>query len=118
MKEETMQEIFIRLEALAAKLGVGVEFLWALSTKQVGIDAAKMITFALLISIIAGVSFRAVLKESRKSYDDDLIIGLWIAVGAVVCLAIVLLFTATGVAIDFIMNPEYATLKKLMEVMK
>ena len=118
MKEEMMQEVFIRLEALAAKLGVGVEFLWALGAKQAGIDVAKIVVFALLASIIAGVSFRAVLKESRRSYDDDMIVGLWIAVGALSCAAIETLFMAGGAVIDIVMNPEYATLKKLMEVVK
>ena len=116
MKEELMKEVFSRLDALAAKLGVTAEYLFGLYVRQAPLEAiytlmliaAALISAALLLgSIVLGM------KKCSKSFED------WCAaVGTVSGITFVVLLVASVIQASDVLaqlyNPEYWAVKEII----
>lgn len=99
------QEILDRIDALAAKLGVVGEHLWAVLIRQVYIEAGL---FMLSAGVAGALSVFLVRVWNRSpEYDRDVFLGIAITLSVVA-----FIFTLAG--ISGLANAEYHALEKIL----
>lgn len=119
------QEIMVRIDALAAKLGVTSEYVWGVLVKQAHVEAYSLTLIAAVLGLLAcmaGFAFRHSLKKlmaPNVAYADEEIYG---PICVVTAIASVGLTAASLVnvydAITPLLNPEYWALQQVLEVLK
>jgi hypothetical protein len=116
MDQATTNEIIKRLDAVAAKVGQGMDHFWPLMVRQEVIEGVVALVVWAVIALALAVAGRIAAKRGVTDKDGD--------VSPIVVLLVVLVFAfilLTGVAIDAsidMLNPEYAALMNLLEVAK
>ena len=109
------EELFSRLDALAAKLGVGAEYLWEVLISQAGVRVIQnlmIIAFVLVCVVVWSVCFRHLVAqedENHWGWGPTILLGLLLVIGAVG--AGVLAWELPGL----ILNPEYWAFQQILE---
>ena len=117
MNEKIQQELLQRLDAIAAKLGVTVEYLWRILVKQAQVEAVYSGLYIIAGLATAWVSvkgWRFVFKQlhSEKSDASDLWLGI-------LPTALALFFFANGLKIfTQLLNPEFWAFQRLLEMIR
>lgn len=115
------EEIFTRLDAIAEKLGVAAEHLWAIFTNQAmfeGISALLLILVSAIASILAArFSIR---RRSLLEDKNDRELALWCLSFSLIGLAVsAIMFLTMGVEIfTKIMNPEYYAWLEIKDIIR
>jgi len=110
-------EIFKRLDALAAKLGVTAERLWAVLVKQAGVELFVVLLSSLLLGAMAVVCFRLTGWFMRKAEDRGDGYGIAAVLSGIACLILVIVTIAfLCEAPTLVMNPEYWALREILKV--
>lgn len=120
MNPELQKEIFDRLDALAAKMGVAVEWLWPIFVRQQYVMVGPGIVLTLLAAA-AGVGmakWSKRLKQTQGCTCDDPWVGAAIASGVFWVATIVGLCALAFAGVPRLINPEYYALVDLVEVVK
>ena len=103
------------LDAIAEKLGMGVDHFWPMFVKEQVISGVAWMLFGVLLLIIAGVSFIKI----KRAYKED---GLCTTkvIGYEVLLPFCLILGTLCITANFskILNPEYHALRSVMKMMK
>lgn len=110
------EEILQRIDALAAKLGVVGEHLWAVLVKQVQVDvivASGVLGLWTALSILWYVTNRAAIKKHGFSDAMEFGVGRTIFFAMLVVVGIIVWSACSPVILTGLLNPEYAALKKL-----
>ena len=107
------KEIFDRLDAIGAKLGVAANHLWPALIKQAYMDGVRDSTVAGVFLILVGASGLLVRYGFKQEDEDAFIAGNCFAV------LFLLLFAVWAYpAIGELCNPEFYALKILRELVK
>jgi hypothetical protein len=109
MKEEALK----RLDALAEKLGVVSEHLWAVLVRQQYVEAWFGQIVALVAAVLLVVIWRRTLGRERGYYDDA-VLGASLA-SVPLGIAIVI---GSYVAMTGFLNPEYGALREVLSVLR
>jgi undecaprenyl pyrophosphate phosphatase UppP len=125
VKEETMEQLLTKLDALAAKLGVSADIVWAAFMKQMQLRAALLFLVLIVLGSLVGVCWyqRRLLKsdleweQDRAEKDEkkqkDLNDGLFV-VGLIIVVLGVVSFTVLVKFIPYVVNPEYYAVRELL----
>lgn len=120
MTEDVKTEIFDRLDALAAKMGVAAEHLWGVLVKQhliYGISAVLGIIAVLALGFYAGRQARKIPGDLENSKGEpNLKFVLYAANALSVVAAVLIFFMAEAVA--RLINPEYYALQELLDTFR
>jgi hypothetical protein len=106
-------EIFKRIDALAAKLGVTASQIWAVLVKQARIEAVEDICWALFWFLLAGLLSRMAWHAHKKDEESSGEVIVFGVITAVVCIGVGMAFIAGTPGM--ILNPQYWALKRLAE---
>ena len=132
MDPEIKQEVFSRIDALAAKLGVGVEHLWQTLIRQSVIEGWIELVTAFLCMLLAWtfmiggkISMKKRAKSGKEawksdhSHNDPSLASIFFMLG---CFASILttmcFFTDLSESITQICNPEYFAFQELKSIVK
>jgi hypothetical protein len=110
MNEQLQKEIFTRLDAIAAKLGVAAAHLWEVLIRQGYIEGLANIIVAIVlffVVLVLGV------KTSRVYQDHTFWLGSLISIAFTIW-AITCLYDG----IITLANPEYFALSKILQALK
>jgi hypothetical protein len=118
MNEALTKEILARLDAAAARLGVGAEHLWAVTIRQVQLEAvAWLVTLPLVLllmwKVVGLAKANHVTKSAQRNYFGDSEMGVilaWVGFGIVALINLIAIPNCTLV----LMNPEYYAFKALV----
>lgn len=114
MKEELLQ----RLDTLAAKLGVTIEYLWPIFVRQQVLEAVQCcFLFAAMVALALFCIRKIVATSKRRNMDDADRFGYSILYGLVAATA----FLISGAAfynMGGFFNPEFYALQELAEMLK
>lgn len=118
MKEELLQ----RLDLLAAKLGVAVEHLWEILTRQGFVEGAYGLGLSFLGIVLLFPVYLLCRVATRMVMDDDTGFddrgpGLFFICAAIAILALWFIFSGIGDS-KFLFNPEYFALQEITNLMK
>ncbi len=105
-------EILKRIDALAAKLGVTVNHLWAVLVKEARIEALESIGWGLMwftFSLYLTLFCKAAWKRDDRNLDVP------IAVGAIALVCFLAACYEVSGTVGMILNPEYWALKEVMK---
>ena len=115
-----MTSIHTAFAALADKLGVATDVLWAALIRQAAIDGTVMLVQCLLFLVAFGVYVRWIIRDpgdidydARDVRQAVIIIG---GITSVIGLALVIL--AINDIIAAFLNPEYWALHKVMKLLQ
>ena len=107
------EEIFKRLDAIAAKLGVASENLWRILITQVKVDLYQDVFWAALC-VGGTVLFGWLSYKSGKDEEAEPMVGF--------ALLAILFFVISAICLNCIVgyaiNPEYYALQKAFELIK
>ena len=113
------EEILTRIDALAEKLGVAAQELFAIYVRQAPlefVDVAAVAVVLIIIGLLFKYSLSKMIKEEQ--FDDS---GWWIVTG-VTCVALFIFVAVeigeTAQAIKAVLNPEYYAITHLSELIK
>ena len=116
MSDKFVQELFTRLNTLAAKLGVTAEHLWAVLLKQARIEVISGLCLA-GISIAVLIVGLLGLRWSCRNWDDykreDTAVGIGIASGIVIIGGLIATCVNLYNTITPWLNPEFWALRQL-----
>lgn len=114
-------EVLTRLDAVAAKLGVGAEHLWEIFVRQsVTSGYVKLGTFLLVIAVFATtalVSHRKFFKATNKDVKDTLAMVFWVSM-VLTCIASFVFSVQLNNIIPHIVNPEYFAWKEIQQILR
>ena len=118
---EAVNEVLKRLDALAAKLGVGAQYLWAITVKQQYIDGCVDALTAVGLGVLAALLYRhlrsyngAHAECNKYSCEHGLIQSVhW----TFMVVSGFLAYLATYCAVTELLNPEYAAFKSILEAL-
>jgi len=120
-------EILSRLDALAAKLGVTVQFIWSVLLQQAKVVAITDLTAAVFTGTVACIccyKLYTLIKEEAEK-DARLLSGWQGAAGARAMIfslgliaGLIAFFTALPAAITPLFNPQYWALSQILNVIK
>jgi hypothetical protein len=115
MNEALTKEILARLDAAAVRLGVGAEHLWAVTIRQVQLEAVAWLVVlplaALLMWKVVGIA-RAHHAKNKNHYSDSEV-GVFFAWGGFGITVLVNLIAIPN-SILTLLNPEYYAFKALV----
>ena len=115
MKEEMLK----RLDAIAAKLNVTAEHLWAILVKQARVEALTDIFTVVGSLLVWFVAYKVVRWEfSRDDNDDDVSTGAVLVSLAASFIALVASLIALYSLPTELLNPEYLAFRRLTELIK
>lgn len=125
------EEVLVRIDALAAKLGVAAGHLWEILIRQAYVNLAMVALYGIVLGVLFTLAYRArqkeVLKrqakqaeqESRYHYPveksdlQDLLTGvLWVGTGFL-CIWMMFMVDAIGYAL----NPEMFAFKEIASLL-
>lgn len=115
MEEKLIEELMTRLDVLAAKLGVTVEHLWDIFTKQAYIEGFYAIFWAISFSAMLFCGHK-LLKNLWNEADEDIAKG-FTAIGFMVLY--IFCVVEIGCSIDHVralINPEYFAFKEILKL--
>ena len=118
MQTEITKEIFTRLDALAAKLGVTAQHLWGVLVRQAGVERTFSIVgmaVGALILVLAVVLF---VKATKSLHQEEEVGLVWLWGGILLsAVGLVDFFTNLYWLLTCTTNPEYWALKQVLEVL-
>lgn len=109
IQEAMQQEILTRVDKLAEKLGVTVEYLWPQLVRLTIIEAVTCILAMAITVVIAGALW--IKAKNTDSYNDE---GWVIGAGAASVVAAIFVIVVIGYSIPALLAPEAVTLKGLL----
>ena len=120
MNEQLQKEIFSRLDALGAKLGVATEHLWHIVVRQQQIEAISM-SIVLVALLIVALCVRPMYKKyfamaSEIDRDGKEYLVVLPAMVWIVC-AITGLVLLSNI-LTCVFNPEYAALENISRLLE
>lgn len=107
-------EILKRIDALATKLGVTADHIWAVLVKQAGVEFKEWIVWASLwfiLSICLAYSARWIYKKFEKTEPE-----LFMFAAAPGAIALVLGLGCLGNTMTLVLNPEYWALTQITKM--
>jgi len=122
MNKEVIDEVFNHLDAIADKLGVGIQHIWPWFMKQVYVEACVYIPLAFIMSFVmykASMYFCAHYKPNDPEVyniyrnDHEFSWGLFLILWAVLTLIADIACVNSVVAV---LNPEYAAFKSILSI--
>lgn len=122
---EVSEKIFEYIDALAQKLGVASEYVFAMLVRQQIIEGIAYLSILLLISFVIGIATSKIVKHTISNWDHlcnkDREIG-WSVASAIAGFVALILLTADVKYMPLytmkIFNPEYYAIKEIMDVFK
>jgi hypothetical protein len=118
------EAIGVKLEALAAKLGVAAQHVWGVLTQQAYVEAvgwAAWAAFWICIAVIANMGRKRVIAfaDAEDNYDSDAYrTAAWIASAIVWAITAIAVMNCAVSALSYIANPEFYALQKIAELLK
>lgn len=120
---DVVKQVLDRLDALAAKLGVAVQFIFTLYTRNALIVGYELLTFCVL-SAVASIllAFRVAkmvrsTEENRRRYDENWPEFAIVLSVFVVILLLVSVFCGANFP-QYIFNPQYQAFQDLVNTIK
>lgn len=114
------QEILTRLDALAAKLGIAAEHIYAVFVVQARVGIIGQALFALTIGLAWLIGVRVVRKYWKVGMEDAPEITICLCVVGSISLAICTMVSISGLAWipTRLLNPEYWALQEISKMLK
>lgn len=120
-KTDVAKEIFSRIDAIAAKLGVAANHFWPIYVKQVSVEAYSAIAL-LAVGLLIGSLFwirAATLKGCYFDCSDPTGKGVIAIAGTVVLIIATLVLFINGADIaGKLANPEYYAMNNILHAIK
>lgn len=127
MQTKLTDEVLVRVDALAAKLGVAAEHLWEIFTTQSVISGWSSLIVTGSVMLVALITFVVVIRRRMKGHllwNDESKDGhptidgvlLWPSVAALFVTTMVMIVNASG-WIAKILNPEYAAWREIKKLL-
>lgn len=116
-------EVFSRLDLLAAKLGVAVEYLWEVLISQASVEVLETILLCVFTTIFVAL-YQWGLRVYIKMWDDtDVNTFTFLSIMSVIGGILVVIFSATAISgllqlPTLLMNPEYWALEQMRDLVK
>ena len=110
IQEPLQQEILSRIDKLAEKLGVTVEYIWPHLVRLTVIEVIGGIMLTAVLIVAAGLCWRQ--QEKTEGYDAQE--GWFVAAIIVSILAGVGVLLAATLGVPILLEPEAATLRGLL----
>lgn len=118
-------EILQRLDALAAKFGVTVQYLWGVTVRQARVEAYESLFWFFLLNMVSVVILKllAVMRKKNSElsvYEQDrgLVNAFDVAGGLAIVALTVASFANLDHAITPLFNPEYWAFQQFMSILK
>lgn len=112
------KELTKLLEQLALKLGVTVEYLWAVMVKQAMINSIIDIAMSILLILTNVAFFKLYKKQSKDDYGDIKYIEAYAIGGLLLIVLDAVMFFSIGSILTGFLNPEYWALNQILEKLK
>lgn len=109
IQEQLQQEILSRIDKLAEKLGVTVEYLWPQLVRLTMIEAFTCI-LAMAVTVVIAVALWVKAKNT-DSYNNE---GWTIGAVAASVIAAIFIIAVIGYSIPALLAPEAVTLRNLL----
>lgn len=119
MDEKLQQEIFSRLDAVAAKLGVAADQLWEILIKQAFIEGITSLIWAVILIGAAIIGWWGVCSKrfTWTSFDQEAPGPKFLFILAGLGCTIAAPFALTS-AIQYLLNPEYQAFQNLLTIIR
>lgn len=116
--EQTMrQEVFTRLDAIAAKLGILSTHLWEVLIRQAYAAAAVNLVWTVLLTVLAIIMYRVTRKGFNLALDGDDDAGFAAIGGGLLFVASAsIAAVCLSEAMSAIINPEYWAFAKVLNL--
>lgn len=128
MNEQLQKEIFSRLDAIAAKLGVGTEHIWGILVKQAKLEGVSNLCVFVVVAIVAICLFVAAQRcrrradvASKEEFSRDREDGYYhvsMIVYGLTAIASIISLCCLHDGLLLLLNPEFAALTKLLDALK
>ena len=118
MNEEMQRQLLARLDAIAAKLGVGADALWHVIIREVWIEGIEYVAWTIGLFIAAFVFVRYVRKSLEWAKDEEVcyfLVGLF-ALASAGCTLAACFFASD--AIEHLLNPKFQALQYILSALK
>ena len=118
---ETTQEVMTRLDALAAKLGEGINYFWPKLIYQCYLEGIFLLVgFSLFSLFLFGLAFKFNSYRKRMnitcSTDRDNYFELTVIMFISITAGFTVMITNVIINSPYMLNPEYYALEKLMKM--
>jgi uncharacterized protein involved in response to NO len=115
VNESVSKQIFDRLDAIAAKLGMAAGHMWPVLVRQVRVDGVRDLSVATALAV-ATFFLVKLTRWIYKEETDGEVVWLWVGLVAIIVAASGLGYLYSG--IGELINPEYYAFTGLKDLFK
>ena len=129
MNADLVKELMTRLDAIGDKIGKGAGYIFPLAIRQVYIDAFVIFAATIMIMVATAIFIKMALLYHKTVEDSDNLsrlerdkyemLYITFTVSSIFGAVLLMLFIMISLyQLSYILNPEYAALKSLLNTVK